>query len=65
MGSFSIWHWIIVLFWFAIFIVPTWRIVKKAGFNGALSLLGLIPVVNIILLWVFAFVKWPNEDQRA
>jgi hypothetical protein len=61
MGSFSIWHWIVVLFWLAILIVPTWRIVKRAGFPGALSLLGLVPVVNIILLWVFAFVKWPNQ----
>ena len=65
MGSFSIWHLIIVLFWLAIFLVPSWRIVKKAGFHGALSLLGLVPVVNIVLLWVFAFVKWPNERQRA
>lgn len=65
MGSFSIWHWIVVLFWVAIFIVPAWRIVKRAGFPGALSLLGLVPVVNIILLWVFAFVKWPNQRTDA
>jgi hypothetical protein len=69
MGSFSIWHWIIVLFivlfWLAIFVVPTWRIVRKAGFPGALSLLALVPGVNLILLWVFAFVKWPNERKEA
>jgi hypothetical protein len=65
MGSFSIWHWIIVLFWVAIFIVPSWRIVQKAGFNGALSLLGLIPLVNIVLFWVFAFIKWPNERSSS
>lgn len=61
MGAFSIWHWIIVLFWIAIFLVPCWRIVKKAGYPGALSLLGFIPLVNLIFLWVFAFAKWPNE----
>lgn len=69
MGSFSIWHWIIVLFivlfWLAIFVVPTWRIVRKAGFPGVLSLLALVPGVNLILLWVFAFVKWPNERKEA
>lgn len=69
MGSFSIWHWIIVLFivlfCLAIFVVPTWRIVRKAGFPGALSLLALVPGVNLILLWVFAFVKWPNERKEA
>ena len=65
MDSFSIWHWIVVLFWLATLVVPTWRIVKRAGFPGALSLLGLVPVVNIILLWVFAFIKWPNQRTDA
>lgn len=65
MGSFSIWHWLIVIFWCAIFIVPAWRIVAKAGFPGALSLLMIVPLLNIILLWVFAFMKWPNEKGAA
>jgi hypothetical protein len=63
MGSFSIWHLIILLIWFVVFIVPIWRIVSKAGYSGALSLLAIIPLVNIILLWVFAFVKWPVESS--
>ena len=65
MGSFSIWHWLIVLLWLAVFIVPAWRIVSKAGFPGAMSLLMLIPLVNIIFIWVFAFVKWPVEKSSA
>jgi hypothetical protein len=47
---------------FLIFILfPTWRIVTKAGYNGAWALIGLVPVVNIIMLWVFALSTWPNE----
>jgi hypothetical protein len=65
MGSLSIWHWLILILWIAAFLVPCWRIVSKAGFNGALSLLGLIPLVNIVMLWVFAFVKWPNERPNV
>jgi hypothetical protein len=63
MGSFSIWHWLIVIIWLAAFLVPAWRIVSKAGFSGALSLLLLIPLVNIIFIWIFAFVKWPVEKS--
>jgi len=63
MGSFSIWHWLIVLIWVAVFVVPGWRIASKAGFSGALSLLLLIPLVNIIMIWVFAFMKWPNQQE--
>lgn len=60
MGTFSIWHWIIILFYVAIVVVPCWRIMRKAGFAGAWSLLALVPLVNVIALWVFAFVSWPN-----
>ncbi len=62
MGSFSIWHWGIFIFLYAIFLVPIWQIVSKAGFSGALSLLVLIPLVNIVFLWMFAFTKWPIEE---
>jgi hypothetical protein len=65
MGSLSIWHFAILLFWIGLFVVPVWRIVAKAGFAGPLSLLAFIPIVNVVLLWVFAFSKWPVEAGRA
>ena len=65
MSSFTIWHWIIVQFYIAIIVVPCWRIVRKAGYSGSWSLLALVPLVNVILLWVFAFVQWPNERPSA
>jgi hypothetical protein len=61
MGGLSIWHWIIVLTFSVVWLVPLWRIVGKAGFPGPLSLLALVPLVNVVLLWVFAFVRWPVE----
>jgi hypothetical protein len=41
-----------------IYLVPIWQIVKKAGFSPALSLLMLIPMVNLVMLYVFAFSTW-------
>lgn len=65
MGSFSIWHWIIVFLMFFAFpiayIIPAWKIVKKAGYSGLWSLLGFVPVLNVVMLWVFAFSSWPRE----
>ena len=46
------------LFFLALYIIPLWQIVKKAGFHPALSLLILVPVVNIVMLYVFAFSRW-------
>jgi hypothetical protein len=43
-------------------IVINWRIASKAGYQGALSLLMLIPLVNFVVLIIFAFSKWPIEE---
>jgi len=61
MGTLSIWHWLIVLFILASYIVPVWRILTKAGYSGLWCILGFIPLLNVIMLWVFAFSRWPNE----
>jgi amino acid transporter len=47
----------LVVFIFSIIIY--WNIASKAGYSGALSLLLLIPFVNIIIIIIFAFSKWP------
>lgn len=36
------------------------KIMEKAGFHKAYVLFLLIPVVNIIMVWYFAFADWPN-----
>ena len=41
----------------ALAIIPFWPIFRKAGFSGALSLLMVIPVVNLILLYVVGFSR--------
>lgn len=42
-----------------------YRILEKAGLNGAWTLVLLVPVVNIIMIWVFAFCHWPNLNPGA
>jgi hypothetical protein len=51
------------LIFLILFIVIYWRIFSKAGYNGALSLLLLIPIVNIIMLFVLAFGNWPIHRE--
>jgi hypothetical protein len=64
MRDFSIWHWIIIVL---IVVVPPWifsRTVAKAGFSPWWAALGLVPVFNLVMLWVFAFAKWPALPER-
>ena len=63
MYGYGAWHGWGLLMMVIVFIVPLWKILTKAGFNGAWSLLTFIPMVNIIALWVFAFSKWPKERR--
>lgn len=55
---------IMILAALVLMMIPYWRIVAKAGYSGWLSLLMLIPLVNIVVLFIFAFSDWPLE-QRA
>jgi amino acid transporter len=36
------------------------KILDKAGLNKLQVFYLLIPVVNIIMIWVFAFTHWPK-----
>lgn len=48
----------------AFFIWCWWRIFTKAGYNGALALLNLIPGIGpIIAICILAFGEWPINKQ--
>ena len=42
----------------------TVQILRKAGYSGWWSLLTLVPLVNIAMIWVFAFSDWPALKAR-
>lgn len=46
-----------------ILIVPTVKILQRAGYSPWLSILAIIPVVNIVAYWVFAFARWPTRRR--
>ena len=46
-----------------ILMIPMWRIFARTGMGGALSLLMLIPLVNLVMLYVLAFSDWPIERE--
>ena len=36
------------------------KILDKAGLPKEMTFCLLIPIINLIMIWVFAFSKWPN-----
>ena len=65
MGGFSITHWLGILAVLAIFGVPMWKILRRAGHSGWWVIAYFIPLVNIIAIWVFAFAPWPALQTGA
>jgi uncharacterized membrane protein YhaH (DUF805 family) len=63
--SFSVWHVLIFLIGFLVVVVPYVKIIQKAGYSGWWVIVGFIPVVNLIMLWVFALARWPVQDRAA
>jgi hypothetical protein len=40
-------------------------VAKKAGSSRWYGLLLLLPLVNIAVIWMFAFAKWPAVDRST
>ena len=59
-------YFIIIVAVIAFTIWIYWRIFAKAGYNGALSLLNLVPGVGpLICMCILPFGRWPIEDALA
>jgi hypothetical protein len=63
MGSLSIWHILVLLFFVFLYVYPIWRIPNKAGYSGTWFIFLLIPGVNMVMLWIFASITWPVERR--
>ena len=49
--------------WAVLKCLAAWRIWEKTGQSGALGLLQLIPVVDLAMLLVLGYTRWPIERQ--
>jgi len=63
-GATSIIQMFVFVFVLALFLVPLGRIMGRAGWSPWMALLFPIPIVGIVLLWSFAFARWPAMDGR-
>jgi hypothetical protein len=62
-GAASLIEWLIGT---VLFIVPAWRILGKAGFPPALSLLMIVPLLgNLCVFIVLAFTERPALKRRT
>ncbi len=65
MGHLSIWHWLIALLLSIFFLYPYARIIRRAGFSPGWVLVAFVPLLNFVMIWVFAFVQWPALEKKS
>jgi hypothetical protein len=53
----------LVLLIVAVKILVFCKIFSKAGYSWALGLLMLVPIANIVMLFVLAFAEWPIQRE--
>ncbi len=42
-----------------------WQIFKKAGYHPAMGLLMIVPIVNIVMIFILAFARWPIYEKLS
>ena len=62
-GLFRPTHMLLIAILGFVVLTPFWRIFKKAGFSPWLSLLTMIPLVNLFVLYYVAFARWPENSK--
>lgn len=48
-----------------IFLIAYIKIISKAGYSGWWVLIMFVPIVNVIMLLVFAYKQWPVQRELA
>lgn len=64
MGGISIWQLLIIVVMLLVPLILFGPIAKKAGYSYWAGLLMAVPLLNLVLVWVFAFTIWPIENSN-
>ncbi len=57
-------HWLFFILMAAAVLYPVGRILGRLGLSPFLSVVAMIPLLNLAGLWVLAFAEWPLDTRR-
>jgi quinol-cytochrome oxidoreductase complex cytochrome b subunit len=60
----SLWQWAALIVVSAASIMPAARILRRAVRSPWFAIFFVIPFMNLIALWVFAYSSWPAVPSR-
>ena len=56
---------LIVSIWLSLVIIMSGFILARTGRTPVWALLLLFPPIQVVAIWVFAFIRWPRYDAAA
>ena len=56
-------HWLWMLVFAVLVVIPVWRICQRTGYPGWLGILMLVPIANLLFLYFLAFAGWPSDKS--
>ena len=56
---------IVLLFYVVAIMIPLGQLLRRIGFSRWWILLSFVPIINIVGLWIIAYVKWPRDNQTS
>ncbi|HEY5065102.1 MAG TPA: hypothetical protein VIJ04_09830 [Xanthobacteraceae bacterium] len=65
MGGLSILHLLIVVVILILYLLPIVKILQKAGYSGWWCLIVFVPLVNVVMFYVFAFANCPILRDKS
>ena len=64
MGPFS-WGELLLILIIVLNAIPTARILGRVGLSKWWTIAFLVPFLNILALWTFAYARWPVIDRAS
>ncbi|WP_233217291.1 hypothetical protein [Trinickia dabaoshanensis] len=65
MAGYGLAHWIVYVVMAVVLLYPIGRILMRIGLSPFWSILALVPLLNLIGLWLLAFIDWPTGPRRT
>ena len=65
MTGYGFGHWVFFVIMVGVVLYPAGRVLNRLGLSPFWSVLIFIPLVNVISLWILAFIDWPASTIKT
>jgi hypothetical protein len=54
-----------LLLYIVLIVIPVAKILGRLGFSQWWAAVAAIPLVNLVFLWIVAFIEWPRDRAAS